>query len=175
MRAITVEKYDEAWPEEFKKIRGVLYPQIDDLIVDIIHVGSTSVPGLPSKPVIDVNVVIESCDGFAALSKRLGALGYVHEGNGGVEGRETFRKEKGDAFMDCLVHVCPKDGEELRRQIAFRDYMRAHPEDAETYGILKSYLAIRFPYDVDGYVTGKSGFVEKIVEAAKSEGLYGDL
>jgi GrpB-like predicted nucleotidyltransferase (UPF0157 family) len=84
MRTIIVEPYSYDWPDEFEKIRSYLWPHIGDIALDTIHIGSTSVPGLASKPIIDFSIVIESYEIFPKIIERLGKLGYKHEGDLGI-------------------------------------------------------------------------------------------
>lgn len=173
MRTIIIEQYDPTWPAEFEKIRNILYPYISDLIMDIRHVGSTSVPGLSAKPIIDFNIIIESYEIFPKLLERLEVLGYKHDGDGGIAGRERMKNGIRDGFIDYHMYVCPKDSKEHLRQTAFREYLKKYPNEAKEYGTLKIHLAKQFPHDIDSYVAGKHDFVERIVDIAKKEGLYG--
>ena len=168
MQTINIKRYDNTWPEEFKRIKSSLFPRIDGLIEDIVHVGSTSVPGLPAEPIIDMNIVVGSYDVFPELAERLGALGYIEENGCGADGRGRFRKDSGGPVTHYLG-VCLKDSDELFRQTAFRDYLIEHPSRAGEYGILKSYLALKFPFDIDSYTAGKQGFIERAVEEAMGE------
>ena len=91
MKTIIVEPYNPSWPDEFKKIHAYLWPHISDMAIDLIHAGSTSVPGLAAKPIIDFNIIIESYDVFPQLTRRLRKIGYEHEGDGGIPMRERFK------------------------------------------------------------------------------------
>ena len=169
MRTILIDSYNSQWKTEFQKIKNMLYPYISDIIVDIVHVGSTSVPGLPAKPIIDFIIIIDSYDEFPELMKRLEPFGYQHDGDGGIPGRERIKGGLYDGFMDYHMYVCPKHSEELRRQILFRDYLTKYPETAKIYGDLKIRLSQQFPHDIDGYTDGKHEFVENILEEAQKE------
>ena len=114
MRTITIETYNPTWPDEFEKIRAYLWPHVSNIVLDIVHAGSTSVPGLASKPFIDFNI-IESYDVFPQLAERLRKLGYEHDGDGGIPARERFKGGKRDGFMEYKIYVCPKDSLELKR------------------------------------------------------------
>ena len=175
MRTIIVEPYNPAWKHEFEKLKNTISPYVADLIIDIQHVGSTSVPGLSAKPIIDFNIIIESYDVFPKLLERLESLGYKHDGDGGIAKRERLKNGIRDGFMAYNMYVCPKDSEELLRQIAFRDYLKKYPNEADEYGRIKVTLATLFPHDIDSYISGKHDFVERIIANAKKEGLYGTL
>jgi len=163
-RTITVERYDPVWQEEFEKIKGMLYLEMWGFITGIVHIGSTSVPGLSAKPVIDLIVITDSYADLPDLCERLEILGYEREHEGGNGGWETFRSGENNGLMDHCVCICPKNSEELLRQTAFWDYLRTHPDQARCYGILKSYLALKFPHDADSYLAGKREAQHRIVK-----------
>ena len=124
-RRIEVVPDDPAWIAEFQKLRAMLMGFIGDLVLDIEHVGSTSVAGLAAKPIIDIDVVMESYDVFPAIVERLAREGFEHVGDLGIAGREAFKRTFEDGFMAYHLYVCPKDGKEYRQHIALRDYLRA--------------------------------------------------
>jgi GrpB-like predicted nucleotidyltransferase (UPF0157 family)/8-oxo-dGTP pyrophosphatase MutT (NUDIX family) len=169
-RILWVVPYDPGWRTEFERIKAALLPQLDDLILDIVHVGSTSVEGLASKPILDFNIVIESTDIFPSLVERLYQIGYEHYGDGDIPGRERFRLIGETDLKTQHMYVCAKDNREHLRNIAFRDYLRRHDDARDAYAALKRGLASRFRHDIDGYIDGKSAFVEDILVKAKTEG-----
>ena len=170
-RTIEIVDYDPAWPDAFAGISQAVAAALGPLALRIEHVGSTAVPGLGAKPIIDIDVVIESPRLLPRVVEALSALGYIHEGDGGIPGREAFGREgaavpadgSGREWPDHHLYVCPGDSEELRRHLRFRDYLRSHPEAAARYEALKRDLAERHPNDIDSYVQGKSAFVERIL------------
>lgn len=163
---IQVVPHDPGWKKEFERIRDFLLPRIGDLAVEIHHVGSTGVPGLWAKPIIDLDVEIRSMDGFPEMCERLKSLGYHHEGDYGISGREAF-KIRGKAcpevrgFMKHHMYVCPSGSLELARHLAFRDYLRENIGACEEYGRLKRHLAQVHGNDIDAYIKGKAQFIEK--------------
>ena len=165
-KPVTVVPYDPRWPEEFLKIRGELDAMLEDhapgIAHRIEHVGSTSVPGLSAKPVIDLDLVIPSMEDFGAVKEALEAAGYRHEGDLGIPAREAFRYEDKPNLMKHHLYVCPADSPELCRHMTFRDRLRAHPVEAEEYGRIKTEAAARHPEDMDAYIADKSPFIEKI-------------
>ena len=160
-RNIVVVPYDETWSVEFEKIKNEILPFIKDIILAIEHVGSTSVKGLYAKPIIDINIVIER-NMLPAIIQRLAQLGYTYEGNLGIEDREVFKYTDKLHLMKHHLYVCPKDSEELKRQIVFRDYLRLHPEDCEKYSNIKIEMAKKFPHDIDNYIKGKEPVIMEI-------------
>jgi GrpB-like predicted nucleotidyltransferase (UPF0157 family) len=164
MRTIVVVDYDPGWPETFELVRSHVWPAVSDIASSIEHVGSTAVPGLAAKPVIDVTVVVPSQDDVPLAIERLARIGYVHRGDLGIEGREAF--DGPDGAPDHNLYLCPRDGLGLANHLAVRDHLRAHPEDVQAYGALKRRLAERFPHDIDGYVRGKTEFLIAILRGA---------
>jgi len=153
---IVIVEADPMWPDEFERLRTRVAGAVGDVAVAIEHVGSTAVPGLAAKPVIDMVVVVEPHDLQTAV-ERLVAIGYVHQGNLGVEGREAFGVPEGERRHH--LYVSPTDSEELRAQLAFRDRLRANPALAAEYEGLKRELAMRFRDDREGYTDAKTDFV----------------
>ena len=168
-KVVKVVPYDPSWQEAFANIRDMIQSYIGDLIVRIEHVGSTSVPGLSAKPVIDLDVVIESNDLLSEIVERLAKQGYQHQGNLGIEGREAFQRTVDDDHMTYHLYVCPQDSRELRRHILFRDYLRKHPEARDGYQALKVDLAEKYRYDIDTYCEMKTDFITGILVKAKQE------
>ena len=159
---VIVRPYDKAWKSAFEQIRGEIEEALGSLILRVEHVGSTSVEGLSAKPCIDLDVVIRDDSVFDAVAGRLSAIGYIHEGDLGVKGREAFRYTDKPHLMKHHLYVCPQDSEELHRHIAFRDFLRSHPEAAEKYGSVKETAARLFPDDIDQYIRYKSPCIEEL-------------
>ena len=161
MRTITVVPYQETWPSAFEKIKDELLPVLGEDLISIEHVGSTSVPGLWAKPIIDLNVVIEN-DRLSQVIEKLASIHYIHEGDLGIAGREAFRYTGKPHLMEHHLYVCPKDCAELKRQIAFRDYLRSNPLDCEEYSRIKVEMARKFPHDIKRYIQGKEPVMMEI-------------
>lgn len=153
---IVIVDYDAAWPQEFEALRARAAAAVGDVAIAIEHVGSTAVPGLAAKPVIDLVVVVDPEDVQRAI-ERLVAIGYVHRGNLGVEGREAFNPP--EVERPHHLYVSPTDSEELRAQLAFRDRLRSDPALAAEYDALKRELAARFRDDRPAYTDAKTEFV----------------
>jgi GrpB-like predicted nucleotidyltransferase (UPF0157 family) len=157
MRTIEVLEYDPAWPELFQQLAAHVRSALGDVAVAIEHVGSTSVPGLAAKPIIDMDIVVASEREVPAAIERLATLGYVHLGNLGVEGREAFRRPEGSPVHN--LYVCPQGSLGLQNHLAVRDYLRTHPEAVQAYSALKKRLAQEFPTDIERYVDGKTDLI----------------
>ncbi|PDZ71351.1 GrpB family protein [Bacillus pseudomycoides] len=162
-RIIEIMSYNPEWKMEFKKIKIMIESYIGDLILRIEHVGSTSVEGLAAKPIIDIDVVIESYDLLPDIIERLEKEGYHHQGDLGVEGREAFQINNEDNFMKYHLYVCPKDGKGYLEHVALRDYLSANEGARKEYEELKYRLAENYRYNIDGYCEAKTDFVKGIL------------
>ena len=168
-RRVVVVDYDVAWSRRFEELRARVWPALAGVALRIEHVGSTSVPGLAAKPIIDLTVVVAArCDVPTAIA-RLAGLGYRHQGNFGIDDRDVF-----DHPADLPRHnlyVCPDGAVSLVNQVTLRDVLRAQPELSRRYGELKTRLAAKFPNDIGSYVVGKTDF---ILDALRRAGLSSD-
>lgn len=163
MRNIVVLPYDPRWPLEYARIRDEIWPSVRRAAIAVEHVGSTAVEGLPAKPIIDMNIVVR--DGaMEEIILLLAPLGYIHEGNLGIEGREAFRYESKPHLMKHHLYACYETSPEHMRMVAFRDYLRTHPEDRERYGVVKLEMAQKHPHDIKGYIMGKEPMIMEIYE-----------
>ena len=161
---VILSDYDPNWPGLFQFLRRRVADVLGDMAAAIEHVGSTAVPGLAAKPIIDIDVLLASETMLLTAIERLAGLGYIHRGNLGIAEREAFFAPVNDPPHH--LYVCPPSGAEFRRHVAFRDYLRAHPNDAKIYAGLKKALAERFREDRVGYNNAKNGFVEELTSRA---------
>lgn len=166
---VRVLPYDAAWQTAFEQIREELSLALGDLALAIEHVGSTAVFGLSAKPCIDIDVVIEDRLSLDAAVERLAAIGYIHEGDLGIKDREAFKYSDKPHLMTHHLYVCPKDSEELRRHIVFRDFLRANADAADVYGKTKERAAELFPCDIDKYIEYKSSCISRLYAACGLE------
>jgi GrpB-like predicted nucleotidyltransferase (UPF0157 family) len=165
-KIVEVVPYDPEWKVEFDRIREQLLSYVGDLIITIEHVGSTSIEGLAAKPIIDLDLVMDSYDVLPQIIERLQQHGYEHQGNLGIEGREAFERRQADEFMKYHLYVCPKDGKGYLEHIAFRDYLRSNVVARQEYSEVKQHLAELHRYDMDAYCEGKTAFVTSILSKA---------
>lgn len=161
-KRVVVLPYDEQWKQDFLAIKAELAAALGPLALRIEHVGSTSVPGLSAKPIIDIDVVIKDCSALEDVVPALGKIGYQHEGDLGIAGREAFKYEGKEHLRKHHLYVCPEASPELKRHIAFRDYLRTHPDAVREYSAIKEAGAKKYPDDIDGYIAYKSPFIERI-------------
>jgi GrpB-like predicted nucleotidyltransferase (UPF0157 family) len=158
---VWVVDYDAAWPTTFVALRRPIWEAVRNAALAIEHVGSTAVPGLAAKPVIDMDIVVQSHSALRTVIERLAALGYAHRGNLGIEGREAFACPPGSPPHH--LYACVAGSTALRNHLHVRDWLRSHPQTAAAYGALKKELAARFRDDVDAYVEGKTRFLLEIL------------
>ncbi|GHV32389.1 hypothetical protein FACS18949_03150 [Clostridia bacterium] len=135
-RPIVVEPYNPLWEAAFAALNAKLRSMVEGLAVAIHHVGSTSVPGLAAKPILDVDIEIADMSVFPQIKEQLAKLGYRYEGDYGIAGREAFKYDDSE-FMTHHLYVCPSDSAELRRHLTLRDYLRSHSDAVREYGELK--------------------------------------
>ena len=158
---VVVLPYDETWKQDFIDIKTELSQALGEIAISIEHVGSTSVEGLAAKPIIDIDVVVTKeriNDAILALK----SIGYIHEGNLGISGREAFAYKGKEHLQQHHLYVCPQDSLELKRHLAFRDYLRTHPEAVNEYSIIKMKAASLYPEDIDKYIEYKAPVIENI-------------
>lgn len=161
-KRVEVLEHDPAWALEFAAIRDRLQAALAGLIEGIEHVGSTAVEGLAAKPVIDMDVVIGEAAGFGLVVTGLAGLGYVHEGDKGITGRESFRYEGTEPLFRHHLYVCRKGSDELNRHIRFRDHLRSNEDDMLEYARVKLEAAGLFPDDIDAYMAYKAPVIQGI-------------
>jgi len=161
---VRVVDYDPAWPETFAGLRSRIWPALRSVALAIEHVGSTAVPGLAAKPIIDIDVIVASAAPVAPAIERLAPLGYVHRGNLGIAEREAFASPAG--FAAHHLYVCVQGSLAVANHLTIRDYLRRHPQAALTYGRLKQQLAQQLAGDRDGYNNGKTDFVLAVLRDA---------
>jgi GrpB-like predicted nucleotidyltransferase (UPF0157 family) len=161
---VVVSDYDPQWVQNFQVLYDRIWPVVQDFAIAIEHVGSTSVPELAAKAIVDIDVIVPANEGVRLAVDRLAAIGYVHQGNLGVEGREAFRATLNQPAHN--LYVCGADSAALHDHLVFRDYLRAHPETARAYAALKRVLAQQYPDNIDLYAQSKTNFVTGILETA---------
>ena len=161
-KRVVVVPYEEAWETAFEKIKNEIEAEIGDLIIGIEHVGSTSVEGMSAKPCIDMDVIIKDYSVFDEIVGKLGAIGYIHEGDLGIRNREAFKYTNKPHLMKHHLYVCPQDSEELHRHIIFRDFLRQNIEAVKEYSSVKEKAAELYPNDIDQYIAYKSPCIEEL-------------
>ena len=159
-RKVLVVPYDPTWPQIFEQLRAFIWPAVRGIAFGVEHVGSTAVPGLAAKPIIDIDVVVAPPD-MSAVIDRLTMIGYRHQGDLGVDGREAFEHPPG--LPRHHLYACVRGGEALTNHLAVRDFLRACPPSAAAYGALKLELAEHYADDPEGYGRAKTEFVVPLI------------
>lgn len=168
MVVILVEKYNPEWPKWFEDIKTFLGETISQVCIQIEHVGSTSVRGMTAKPIIDLILVIESQD-FKKIKRFLAERGYYYQGDQGIKDREVFRLTDMPVSSPVPYHhlyVCSKHSAELKKETAFRDFMRQHADWRQRLNELKLQLCKEYNNDRQSYIDGKAAMVSQITELA---------
>jgi GrpB-like predicted nucleotidyltransferase (UPF0157 family) len=164
MRRITVTSYNNGWKRQFQIEALKLNEIFGSEILEIYHIGSTSVPGLSAKPIIDIMPVVQEITRMDKYDEEMIRIGYTPKGENGIKGRRYF--QKGGNNRTHHVHIYEKGCKEIERHLAFRDYLRVTPEDAKRYGDLKERLAMMYPSDVESYIAGKNRLALEIEKKA---------
>ncbi len=166
-----IREYQTQWSIDFAKISKVIAQELTGLKVSIEHVGSTAIPDLDGKPVIDIDISYLPTVQFHDIKRRLENLGYYYKGNQGILDREVFKRSQDrgpHAILDKIRHhlyVCPINSKELRRHLMFRDYLRAHPAERKAYQRLKYLLAAEAGQDRKQYAQLKEIKARDFIEA----------
>lgn len=171
MTVTLVEDYNPIWPLWFERLKKHLEAVLNDIPHTIQHVGSTAVPGMTAKPIIDATIVVEA-GGFPAVKARLKTIGYAHNGDQGIPGREAFKipdEEKKASLPAHHLYVCETGNQALIEHLAFRDFMRQHPEWQRRLSVHKRELCEKYDNDRQAYIDGKSDMVKEITRLALIE------
>ncbi len=164
MRKVEVTAYNAIWPSLFEIESQQLQAIFKGEIVQIHHIGSTAVPGLSAKPIIDIMPVVKAIDRIDCFHSEMINIGYEPKGENGLPGRRYF--QKGGDKRTHHIHVYEEGNPDIERHLAFRDYLRKHPEAADKYSSLKIELAKKNPFDIEAYIKGKSELVQEIEKKA---------
>ena len=165
---VAVEDFNPEWAVWFSHLSSYFTDKLGPQIIRIEHVGSTSVPGMVAKPIIDLDIVINMSD-FELIKSKLEVLGYVHQGDLGIPEREAFALTNLKLKEDLPPHhlyVCDIKSRELQRHIVFRDYLRSHPDDAAKYSEIKVQLVKKHSGDRTQYIDGKDHLVKELLRKA---------
>lgn len=165
---IAVLNYDPEWPSKYERERDHIASILKDNYISIYHIGSTAIPGLAAKPIIDIMVAVRSLESVDAATEEFSDIGYEYLGEFGIAGRRYLRK--GGDERTHQIHIFQADDwDNIGRHLAFRDFMRTHEEEREEYAKIKKALAEKFPYDIGGYCDGKESFVREVEKRALTQ------
>ena len=161
---IRVTPYDGEWPEWFSGVGCALRDALGEVALRIDHIGSTSVLGLAAKPVLDIQISVADFEPLEAFRLPLESLGYVFRPGNPERSKRYFRESPGDRRTHIHVRCAGSFSEQLT--LLFRDYLRAHPDDASRYAELKYRLAVQFREDRQSYADAKNPFIWEILRKA---------
>ncbi|WP_051228773.1 GrpB family protein [Pleomorphomonas oryzae] len=162
---VEIVAYDASWPRLYEEAEARLKHLLGPLVLAIDHIGSTAIPDMPAKPIIDIDVTLSSLAEVSEAGRRLVEAGYEARGNRYDDDVWAFLLKS--ATPRLRVYLCPPANRTHERRLAFRDYLRHHDAAAAAYALLKAQLAERFAYDGDRYTAEKSGFVRQILAMAE--------
>jgi len=171
-RRIDVVEHSPKWATLFAAEADRLASVFGSQLVAVHHIGSTAIPGIKAKPVIDILVEVRDIGEIESFTESMTALGYRPRGEcldnpvPGTPGRFYFSKDT-DGVRSHQVHVCQEGHFDIRDKLLFRDYMTAHPSDARKYSAMKETLAREFRHDTVGYIRGKDEFVKGAIARAR--------
>jgi GrpB-like predicted nucleotidyltransferase (UPF0157 family) len=170
---LLLQKYDPQWKTMFHEIKEIFEKELNGLIKSVEHIGSTSVPGLAAKPIIDIDIVVKDSTNLSDIILLLEQIGYEHIGDKGIPGRESFKRSfvtPAHPRLDSIGHhlyVCSEKNVELERHLKFRDFLRANDRARLEYQKLKLILAEETNQNHNMYASLKevraSDFIESII------------
>jgi len=162
VRKVAVVPPDLLWQGMFEAESQQLSRSFGDNAIAIHHIGSTSIVTIYAKPIIDILVEVTDLEKVDERNHSIASLGYLAMGEFGIAERRFFRKDNLAGIRTHHVHTFETGSPQVDRHLAFRDYMRSHPEAAQKYSQLKRQLAQKYPNDIEKYMDGKAGFIEAI-------------
>jgi GrpB-like predicted nucleotidyltransferase (UPF0157 family) len=157
--------YTAEWKRYFELEKAALQAVLAGFILDIQHVGSTSIPGMTAKPIVDIAIAVADFEEARVCIPLVESLGYEYKGEFGIPRRHYF--VKGDPRL-FHVHMSEIGSIEWRNTLLFRDYLCSHPDKANEYAQLKQQLALQFPQDREAYLDGKTAFVTRVIRLAST-------
>lgn len=166
---VKIVTYSAEWPHLFEVEKNLIANTLGDNLVDVYHIGSTAVPGLSAKPVIDIMPVVKDILKVTNAITAMEQLGYEYKGEYGIPFRRYF--QKGGTTRTHNVHIYEQGNPEIDRHLKFRDWMRTHEDDSDAYGRIKTELALKYHHDIMHYCLGKESFITDIDTKTGFDGL----
>ncbi len=160
IRFVELTEYNPEWPQVFANAANEIKSILKENCVQIHHIGSTAIPNIYAKPIVDILPVVKDMRLVDLLNHEFEKLGYVCMGEYGISGRRFYWKSK--AKRTHHIHLFEQGSPEIKRHLLFRDFMIAHKDYAQAYSLVKQSLAEVFSEDIENYVNGKSSFVQMI-------------
>jgi len=167
---VVIVEYDPQWPTLYEEEKDRILAVVGRVIVAVEHIGSTAVPGLGAKPIIDIMAAVPHLADAEQCIEPLETIGYeyVPEYNDIIPERRYFHKGPPEGRTHHL-HIVELTSEFWERHLLFRDFLRTHPEEAQQYDLLKKELAVRFRSNREAYTDAKTSFIESVVAKAQAE------
>jgi len=165
-RIIKVTVYDPNWPHLYRQEARQIVNVLTDQVILIHHIGSTAIPGIKSKPIIDMLLEVRKIEIVDSFNEALIELGYEPHGENGIPERRYFVRRNSEIHSHHL-HVFQTGNKQIDRHLDFRDYLRAHPDQAQVYSQLKELLAKKYIHDPVAYTEGKNEFIRTIDSCAE--------
>jgi GrpB-like predicted nucleotidyltransferase (UPF0157 family) len=166
MNKVQVLPHDPKWQKMFEAESDRVMQALGKNAIAVHHIGSTAIPHIYAKPIIDLLVEVKEIAQVDEQNTSMEALGYEIMGEFGISGRRYFRKNNEEGIRTHHIHAFTADSAQVKRHLAFRDYMIAHLQEAQSYSELKRKLAREYPTDIDGYMDGKDAFIKAIDKKA---------
>ena len=167
VRVVRLVPHNSDWPARFEREAGLLSSALGNTVIAIHHIGSTAIPGIVAKPVIDILLVLTDLDILDEYTMQFGELGYTALGEYGIPGRRFFIKGSGERSHH--IHAFAEDSPHIARHLRFRDYLLSHPSIAKEYEALKLDLAVKFAEEPEQYAEAKTDFIREIERMAMEE------
>lgn len=165
---VEVVLHDPNWRSAFETESKLIALALGENVVAIHHIGSTAIPQIHAKPIVDMLVEVKDLLKIDTYSSEMEALGYQAMGEFGIPGRRFFRKGNEAGIRTHHLHGFEVNSAQIERHLAFRNYMISHPEEAQQYSELKRELANKYHDNIQAYMDGKDGFIKEIdLKAAK--------
>lgn len=162
--AVRLVPYNEEWAMLFQETKSEVQQILGSNVIDIQHIGSTAISGIVAKPILDVAVIVRDLDSINLEGMK--RHGYVYGGEAGVPGRSFFAKYRDGDISTHHIHCYEQNNQNLLANIAFRDYLIAHPDYAKQYNDLKLHLAQQYADDRITYTNEKTDFIKMILQLA---------
>lgn len=166
-RRVRLVPQNPCWPQMFEEEAANLRRLFGDQVVEVYHIGSTAIPDILAKPIVDILVAVRDIESIDEFNVKMTSAGYLAKGEFGIAGRRFFVKG-GEVRRSHHIHIFQEGHSEIDRHLDFRDYLIAHPDEAKAYESVKLELAQRYAEDVDSYTEGKNDFVTQANEKARA-------
>lgn len=165
---VKLSAHNRRWKNLFEKEKKMLFAEFRNKILEISHGGSTAIPGIPAKPIIDMFAVVSSLSVANHIKNKLEGIGYHYRGKEGVSGRILFVKGPEERRTHHL-HLVECDNDEWKNHLLIKNYYLKHPDVARRYAKLKVKLAKKYPDNRSAYGKGKDDFIQSVIAKAKKE------